>query len=376
MATIKRRSDRGNRWEVRYRDPEGKQRARLFDRKADAERFIATTTADIVRGTYIDPDAGRRTFGDYAGQWQACQVHRATTAAQVQSHLKNHILPTFAGRPLAAIRPSEVQAWVKGRAAVLEPSTVEVVYRYLVAILRAAVADKVIIESPCRGIKLPKVEQGQIVPLATEVVEAIAGAMPERYRAMVLLTAGTGLRQGEAFGLTVDRVDFLRRTLRVDQQLTLLAGAPPYLAPPKTEASRRTIPLPNVVVSALAAHLAAFPVGPEGLVFTNDKGQGIRRARFNEVWHRSIADAGLPPGPHFHDLRHYYASLLIRHGESVKVVQARLGHASATETLDTYAHLWPDSEDRTRQAIDSVLGSAPASTESAPDVHRAGGSDL
>ena len=61
----------------------------------------------------------------------------------------------------------------------------------------------------------------------------------------------------------------------------------------------------------------------------------------------------------FHELRHYYASLLIRHGESVKVVQARLGHATAAETLDTYSHLSPDSEDRTRQAIDSVWALVP-----------------
>ena len=90
-----------------------------------------------------------------------------------------------------------------------------------------------------------------------------------------------------------------------------------------------------------------------------------RRARFNEVWHRAVADAGLPPGPHFHDLRQNYARLLIRHGESVKSFK-RLGHTSATGTLDTYGHLWPDSEDRTRQAIDSVLGSAAC----APDVHQ------
>jgi integrase len=56
-----------------------------------------------------------------------------------------------------------------------------------------------------------------------------------------------------------------------------------------------------------------------------------------------------------HALRHFYASLLIRAGCSVKVVQARLGHATAAETLDTYAHLWPDDEDRTRQAVDDVL---------------------
>ncbi|MEO5839654.1 MAG: tyrosine-type recombinase/integrase, partial [Acidimicrobiales bacterium] len=60
------------------------------------------------------------------------------------------------------------------------------------------------------------------------------------------------------------------------------------------------------------------------------------------------------PGAHFHDLRHHYASVLIQAGLNVKVVQERLGHATATETLDTYAHLWPDDEDRTRAAIDSV----------------------
>lgn len=80
----------------------------------------------------------------------------------------------------------------------------------------------------------------------------------------------------------------------------------------------------------------------------------------------AVEAAEQPGGTTYHDLRHFYASLLIDHGESVKVVQRRLGHASATETLDTYSHLWPDSEDRTRDAVDSVLG---ASRE--PDVRQA-----
>ena len=82
----------------------------------------------------------------------------------------------------------------------------------------------------------------------------------------------------------------------------------------------------------------------------------------------ALETAGLPAGTGFHALRHYYASLLIRHGESVKAVQARLGHASAVETLDTYSHLWPDSDDRTRDATDSVLGftADPLRTEAAP----------
>jgi integrase len=200
--------------------------------------------------------------------------------------------------------------------------------------------------------------------------------MGERYRALVVLAAGTGLRHGEALGLEVDAVDFLRRTLQVRQQLVTMPGQPPYLAPPKTPASHRTIPLPQVVVDALAAHLAAFPaarveildatVKPDPrqraalLVFTDDAGRPLRRTRFSGIWRPAAASAGPPDGATFHDLRHHYASLLIRHGESVKVVQHRLGHKSAVETLDTYSHLWPDSEDRTREAVDQVLGPAAA----------------
>jgi integrase len=170
-----------------------------------------------------------------------------------------------------------------------------------------------------------------------------------------VFAAGTGLRQGECFGLTVDRIDFLRRTAKVDRQLLLMPGGP-VLAPPKTEASRRIVPLPDVVVDALAAHLARFPAGGDGFVFTNDDGKPIRRTRFSDMWRPLVQRAGLPEGAGFHQLRHFYASLLIRHGESVKTVQLRLGHASAVETLNTYSHLWPDSDDRTREAVDLVLG--------------------
>ncbi len=78
--------------------------------------------------------------------------------------------------------------------------------------------------------------------------------------------------------------------------------------------------------------------------------------RFSDPWRKAVNAANAPKGTGFHSLRHYYASLLIRHGESVKVVQARLGHASAAETLDRYSHLWPDSEDQTREAVNAVLG--------------------
>lgn len=169
------------------------------------------------------------------------------------------------------------------------------------------------------------------------------------------------MRQGECFGLTVDRIDFLRRTLRVDRQLVLMPSQPAFLAPPKTSASHRTIPLPRVVVEELAEHVRQFPIKhPDGLVFTDDAGRPLRRTAFSRlVWRPLVVKAGAPLGTGFHDLRHYFASLLIRHGESVKTVQTRLGHATAAETLDTYSHLWPDSDDRTREAVDQVLGPTP-----------------
>lgn len=127
------------------------------------------------------------------------------------------------------------------------------------------------------------------------------------------------------------------------------------MAPPKTAASVRTIPLPRVVVDAMAAHVQDFSVARDGLVFKID-GDPITRRAFGHLWRPVVKAAGLPVGTGFHAPRHYFASLLIRHGESVKTVQARLGHASAVETLDTYSHLWPDSDDRTREAVDSVPG--------------------
>jgi integrase len=182
--------------------------------------------------------------------------------------------------------------------------------------------------------------------------------MPARYRALIVLAAGTGLRQGECFGLDLEHVDFLRRQVRVEQQLVTIGGHEPHLGPPKAEASRRTVPLPQVVLDDLAAHVAGYEPGWGGLIFTTPSGGPIWRSTWAQTWATAVRRAGLPTGTRFHDLRHYYASLLIRHGESVKVVQARLGHASAAETLDTYSHLWPDSEDRTREAVDAVLGSA------------------
>ena len=147
MATIKRRPDRGNRWEVRYRDPEGTQKARLFDRKVDAERFVTGVDHSILIGAYVDPAAGKVTFQSFAETWRRIQVHRAGTAQSAEQQLRLHVYPTIGHRPMAAIRPSEVQGLVQRLATELAPSTVEVIYGRVVAVFRAAVRDRIVTTS-------------------------------------------------------------------------------------------------------------------------------------------------------------------------------------------------------------------------------------
>jgi integrase len=263
-----------------------------------------------------------------------------------------------------------VQALVKVLNEKLAPATVEVVYAWVSSIFKSAAADRVIGESPCRGIKLPTVARTKVEPLPAETVARLVEALPERYRALVILGAGTGVRVSEALGLTIGRTDLLRKRVTIDQQLVGIEYAAPVFGPVKDRHNTpRTIPLPDVVAQALAEHIRLYgvrtPAEPGDLLFTDSDHAPIRRNRWSEIWRTVARPAGLAKGTGFHALRHHYASTLIRAGESVKVVQERLGHTSATMTLDVYGHLFPDDEDRTRGAVDAVLGPALAAVRSA-----------
>lgn len=352
MASITKRPD--GRWRARYRDDAGKEHAKHFDRRVDGQRWLDEVTASIVTGQYVAPTAGKISLREYAEHWRSIQAHRPSTQEQVRRHFALHVYPTLGERPLSSILPSDLKALVARLSIDLAPATVSVIYRHLSAVFKAAVADRRIATSPCVGVSVSKPRRPKVEPLPTNAVMRLVAAIPQRYRAAVVLAAGTGMRQGEVLGLTVDRVDFLRRRVIVDRQLVTVAGSRPQFGPVKTESSNRTIPLPQVVVDELAKHIAIFPPGVEGHLFTTNAGSPVRRSTWGEMWRPVATEAGVE-GRVFHDLRHYYASLLIRHGESVKTVQERLGHASAVETLDTYSHLWPDSDDRTRDAVDSVL---------------------
>lgn len=350
MASIKRRPD--GVWRARYRDPAGRERARHFARKVDAERFLATVQADMLRGVYVDP-TDQTTVLEYALQWAGGRPHGSRTARRVASLIRNHVEATPLGaRRLASVRPSEVQAWVSDRALLLAPSTLRKLVSVLRSIYAAAVLDRLVGSSPVVNLSLPPAARERVVPLTVAQVRALAGGMAPKYRAMVYTQAGLGLRIGELLGLREQDVNFLGRSVRIEHQADPDTGE---LVPPKTPQSRRTLPLPTIVQEALAAHIAAFPPTADGLLFHSSTNRTLDHDFYGgRVFPRAAAKAKLPAGSSTHDLRHHYASVLLAAGESVVAVAERLGHQNATLVLSVYGHLVPGSEDRTRKAVDAA----------------------
>ena len=368
------RHGRGKRWQVRYVDDTGKECRPLFEKKTDAEKFDAAMRADVSRGVYVDQTLGKVTVRAYGEEWRKNRLHRDSTAERVERALRVHVYPILGGKQMAQVRSSHIQSWVRDRARVLEPSTLRVVYSYLVSMFSAAVIDRAGVGvSPCQGIQLPDIPRTELFIPSVEQVYALADAFADRrhYEAQPLAAAGTGLRQGELWGLELEHLDFLRRKITVVQQLKVVGGRKPFLAEPKTPESRRTVELGQVTAEALARHLEAFPpleieiddeTNPRKpvrrmakLIFLNGNGGPINRSGWSQVWTPAVARAGLPKGFGFHGLRHYFATVLIHGGASVKTVQLALGHTTPTITLNTYVGHWPDAIETTRALIDSAL---------------------
>jgi len=353
MAHI--RKTKAGTWQARYRTPNGRERARNFRRKVDAEAFLATVETDKLRGEWTDPRLARISFGEWNDIVQAGRVHlAASTRASDGSVIRSLILPTFGDLPLFAIERGDVRAWVADLVAGgYAPSTIRRAYTLLQLALELAVEEGRLARSPCRRIELPKIEQTEKRFLSIEEVEQLAETIQPRYRAFVLTGAYTGLRPGELAALRIDRLDLLRRQLRVEEPL-------------KTAASRRTVTFPAFLADELAAHLAAYP-GRDRLVFTAPEGGPLRLHLFRRrVWYPAVRESvGEPMRPH--DLRHTHVALLIAEGEDPYVISQRLGHASIRTTYDVYGHLF---EGRDREAADA-LGAARRRSLSSPRPTRA-----
>jgi integrase len=287
---------KGDRWQVRWRDEAGNQCKRNFSKKAgtdpevSAEAFDAQRRADEARGEWIDPRLGRTPFRDYAPVWMKARLHRSGTIDTYERHLRNHINPTFGGLGLAAIRPTTVQQWVKDLQTVkgLAPATIETVYVIFASIMRGAVRDGYLRKTPCVDIRMPEVPKTVVRLMTAHQVVALAAAMPKRYGLLVLLGAGAGLRQGEAFGLVLDRVDVTVGMITVDQQV-VITDSRPVLAAPKTSSSVRDVPLPTFLLDAITDHAERLRLSPDDVLCRTERGTLLRRDYYNKkIWKPAI----------------------------------------------------------------------------------------
>lgn len=362
MASIQKRPD--GKWRARYRDEAGKEHARHFPRKVDAQRWLDGVTASVVTGTYVDPKHAKLTVAEWADIWLAGYGTRApSTVRQARHHLKV-IKEDLGSVPLASLRPSDVRNWTTKLAQTRAKSTTYALYARLAQLMADAVHDGIIPRSPCSRRTSPGMAEQRPFVASTAQVWAIHDAFPEHLRPAVLLGAFAGLRVSEVAGLRVQDVDFMRGVISPQVQYPE--------KPLKTKASMQPIPIPQDLALQLAAAVQRH--GGECII-TNAWGSraaphvieaAMRVAKEKVEPDDKLSLEALPEGFRFHDLRHYFASMLIASGLDVKVVQAMLRHGSAKTTLDTYGHMFPDKQESARSAIASAMASRADSLRTNP----------
>lgn len=353
MASIQKRHD-GN-YRARYRDEAGKEHARHFKRKVEAQRWLDEVTTAVVTGAYVDPKAGKVTFARFYDEWSDRQIWVPST--RVNAERVRATVP-FGDLPMKAIRRSHIESWVKAMTAGgLAASTIKTRFIVLRSLFRAAVADRVIVADPSLGVTLPRRrsrEASMAIPSELQVGAILRAARPE-FQAFISLCAFAGLRSGEAAGIQVGDIGL--RELRIARQVQrdsreVAVRAPKY-------GSERTIFVPQELVTILSQHIETFlpDAVPNSFLFRASDGEPLDRNAVHFRWRRATSAAQVV-GVRLHDLRHFFASGLIAQGCDVVTVQRALGHASATTTLATYSHLWPNAEDRTRNASASLIRSS------------------
>lgn len=359
MASIKKTTTAAGqvRYRVRWR-VEGRLVER-WHRTLDAARAEkARAEADTFDGVAVDPRSGARGLNEYFATWLPSRLVKGrplapATRVGYERLWSRAIAPTIGKRQLRAIKPETVRDWhselVKSRG----QDQAAKAYRLLRAVLATAEADDLIRLNPCRIRGAGQENAAERPMVATSLVLALADAVgaprqgkkgreipgDERYRALVLVVGFGGLRPGEAFGLRRCDVDVLHREVRVLVQAQEIAGSGRTVLAPKSDAGRRTVALPSLVVEALEHHLATFtPADPEAPVFVGPEDTPLRRATWSRVWRAAVKKTGAPSGLRLHDLRHHAATLTARTpGITTKELMARIGHASPRAAL-IYQH--------------------------------------
>ena len=309
-------------------------------------------------------------FGVFAGLWiessLAASDRRASTKALYGSLARSHIVGSELGKTsLKRLRPTTVERFVTQlRAKGLADSTVRQIYTVARAVGDAAVRDGLLGQHPFAGVRRPKVTTREASYLSpAQVAELLDAAEPSRYRPLFELLVHTGLRRGEALALTWRDVDFKSRTLRVRGTLTRLDGTLTVTAP-KSEKSKRTVPLSEPAVAVLRAvrqrtaferRLAEDLWIDTDFVFVTELGEPCDPRNALRSLKVAAKAAGLS-GVGLHTLRHSAASVMLSHGVPIPVVSQVLGHSGIAITVDVYGHVSPEVSREALAVLASALG--------------------
>lgn len=381
-----KRYGKGKRWLARWVDDEGESQSKAFEKKADAEAHADKMATDVRQGDYFDPDAGKVFFSEIGGRWLTSRIVDPSSYIRYAGVYRLHVEPKFGKRQVRSIAPSTIQAWIGELARTHGPSTIITAFQILQGVLDLAVADEALKKNPAKSpiVQVPKWIGQKIVPWTDETLYAVIDSHEDFVRAIPIIGAGCGLRQGEIFGIALEDVDFAEQKLYVRRQIKKL-GPDFIYALPKND-RERVVPLPDWVAQVVRIHQAKFKPRPLSLPWEKTDGKlvthnllfrwtddKVMRARlYNEiVWRPGLVRAGLAPEPikdargrkryvnnrqdGMHALRHYYASVLLADGVSIKELAEYLGHADPGFTLRTYIHMLPDSHERAIRAIDGRL---------------------
>ncbi|WP_256789003.1 site-specific integrase [Frankia sp. AvcI1] len=381
----------GRRWRVHYTDPEGKGRSKSFHKRGPAEDFDRKVNIDVTEGRWIDPVGPKTPFEVAADEWIRNRSDLSHNAfITYETRLKMSILPRWGKVSIGTISPIAIREWLTELGNEYSPKTISLTFMIFQSVMIQAVLDKRIPASPCTAIKSPAIRLVPVMPLPLIAAHALIAAAPDHLRLVPALAAFAGVRQGEALGLTEDRVNVLHQVFTIDRQRAGRPGLGQCLAPTKNPSSDRVQPIPDRLASAFTFHLERLPPRPIRVTVFRERGRSAKGethtvrpifrtsndtllsgANFGQqwtgVWQQAVADlralgtdAGaiaadaLEVDHSLHDLRHLYASTLIAGGADVKDTQRAMGHASASTTLDVYGHLWPGSEDRIRGVVDAM----------------------
>jgi len=386
------------RWRARYVGPDGKEHSKRFGRKTDAQAWLDKSTTEVGTHTWVDPVRSRELFSTMAEAWFATKAtKKPKTVAGYRSILDTQVLPRWGTTQLAEITYEDVQTWISGlsvdgglRGKGLSASRVVQTYQVLNMVLKYAIRARRLVVNPAADVELPSVTAPEKRYLTHQQVYELAVASG-RFRTLVLVLAYCGLRFGEAVALRRKSVDVKNARILVRASATNVAKRGVVETGTKTHDERK-VPIPASVLKLLKTEL---PTDPDALVFPGRKGGYLPLGEFRWVFdaaltavHAAAAEQRRqeaeesedePTTPEFplispHELRHTTASLALSAGANIKVLQALMGHKTATLTLDRYGHLMSDDLGPIADALDAGALAAAASLR--PQTPDSGGPAL